>query len=69
MPQPYRSPLEDDLPWLGNGVVLAERMRALAERLDREGDTGSARDIRDVLTCEYDPVSQSRRPSLGNLEV
>lgn len=54
--------------WFGNGVDLAERMRALADLLDTRPDVGSqhaADEIRQVLTTDYNPLPD-RLPQLGD---
>lgn len=48
----------DDLGavWMGHGVELAARLNALAEELIAYGHPIAAGAIRDVLTCEYNPL-------------
>lgn len=65
MPQPDRLEL-DELPWLGNGVDLARRMAALADELHHGGNptaVAAAESIRDVLTCEYNPLDPTAKES------
>jgi class 3 adenylate cyclase len=66
---------DEDIAWLGNGVNLAQRMRALAEqwRLEDPARCGHSKELLSVLDGEYNPLNNPAqllppgRGSLGDL--
>jgi hypothetical protein len=56
----------DDLvaPWTRHGAGLAQRMLALADEMDCDGELRAAEMVRNVIRCDYDPLPPTR-PKLG----
>ena len=58
----------DDLGavWMGHGVELAARVDALRQDYAARGGHAELRavaeDLRDVLACEYNPLTRERHP-------